>query len=109
MLVSICSRDLAPHAYLLEYAERRLEFALGRFGDRVQRVMIYLEDINGPRGGIDKRCRMVARLNQPAREVVVEGFEAELESLIDRTADRLGQSVGRELERRRFVGQTTDL
>lgn len=101
MLVSICGRDLAPHSYLLDYAERRLQFALGRFGERIQRVMIYLEDTNGPRGGLDKRCRMVTRLQQPDRDVVVEGIDAELEPLIDRTADRLGHTVRRALDRHR--------
>ena len=108
MLVSICGRDLAAHSYLLEFAERRLQFALGRFGPRVQRVMVYLEDTNGPRGGIDKRCRMVARLT-PFREVVVEGACSELESLIGRTADRLGHSVRRELDRHRDMSQTAEL
>ena len=108
MLVSICGRDLAAHSYLLEFAERRLQFALGRFGPRVQRVMVYLEDTNGPRGGIDKRCRMVARLT-PFRDVVVEGADCELETLIGRTADRLGHSVRRELDRRRHMNQTAEL
>lgn len=108
MLVSICIRDLSPHPYLLEYAERRLLFALGRFGVRVQRVMIYLEDTNRARSGIDRRCRMVARL-KPFREVVVEGNDSELEALIDRTADRLGQSVSREFGCRRFAVETAEL
>jgi putative sigma-54 modulation protein len=108
MMVSICGRDLAPHSYLLEFAERRLQYALGRFGPRVQRVMVYLEDTNGPRGGTDKRCRMVARL-APSREVVVEGSDFELESLIGRTAERLGHSVCRELDRRRHMSQAAEL
>lgn len=39
-----------------------LETALGRLGQRLRRVDVYLTDVNGPRGGPDKRCRIVARL-----------------------------------------------
>lgn len=109
MLISICGRDLAPHSHLLEHAERRLRYALGRFGGRIQRVMVFLEDTNGPRGGLDKCCRMVARLKHPARDVVVEGHDAELTALIDRTADRLGQTISRELDCRRYAATPTDL
>jgi hypothetical protein len=39
-----------------------LETALGRLGQCLRRVDVYLTDVNGPRGGPDKRCRIVARL-----------------------------------------------
>jgi putative sigma-54 modulation protein len=86
-----------------ERAERRLQFALGRFGERVGRVDVHLYDVNGPRGGIDKCCRLVARL--PGQEaVVVEETDSNINALIDRAAQRLGEAVRRRLDRtRRFV------
>ena len=36
----------------------RVEFALGRLAARITRVRILLADLNGPRGGIDKRGRV---------------------------------------------------
>ena len=46
-------------ATLPDHIERRLRFALDRFGDRIARVFVFLHDRNGPRGGIDKICRVL--------------------------------------------------
>ena len=40
---------------LLEHVDRKLRFALGRFGDHVRDVRVRLKDVNGPRGGEDHR------------------------------------------------------
>jgi hypothetical protein len=37
---------------------RILTSALGRFDHRVRTVRVWLEDVNGPRGGVDNRCRI---------------------------------------------------
>ena len=42
-----------------EYATRRIEYMLGRLGRQVTRVMLRVVDTNGPRGGQDKRCRLL--------------------------------------------------
>ncbi|QDS99552.1 hypothetical protein HG15A2_28760 [Adhaeretor mobilis] len=36
----------------------RLMKTLARFSDRITRVDVTLTDENGPRGGVDKRCRL---------------------------------------------------
>ena len=83
-----------------ERLDRRLSFALGRFGAEVESVQVSLADLNGPRGGIDKSCRMTARLTSGGR-IHVQDVGGSLDALIDRSADRLGHSVSRELGRRR--------
>ena len=51
-----------PAPELTAHVERRLRFALTRFSGRIGRVNVFLTDQNGPRGGIDKTCRIVVRL-----------------------------------------------
>ena len=82
------------------YIERRLRFCLGRFESRVRRVTVRIFDINGPRGGTDKRCRMTVRLI-PSDAIVVQEVNADLFAAIDRAAERAGQALARKLHRAR--------
>jgi ribosome-associated translation inhibitor RaiA len=107
MWVQIVGRGVVLDADVRERVERRLGFALGRFGDRVGRVAVHLSDVNGPRGGVDKRCRIVAEVpGGGPGPVVVEDAAADLDPLIDRAADRVGQSVRRRLDRARLFPAT---
>jgi ribosome-associated translation inhibitor RaiA len=82
-----------------DFIERRLLFALGRFGGRIRRVLVRLEDVNGPRGGLDKRCHIDARLAGRGT-LVVEVRDVELEPAISRAAERIGRRVRDELAAR---------
>ena len=65
---------------------------------RVRRIRVHVADVNGPRGGIDKRCRIQATVNGLG-EVVVEDTEQNLLQAISKAADRLGRKVMRRLAR----------
>ena len=51
-------------------AERSVRLALGRFGARVSRVTVRVADVNGPRGGDDKRCRIAVAVQRTGNVVV---------------------------------------
>jgi ribosome-associated translation inhibitor RaiA len=81
---------------LRRHAERRLGFALGRFDNRVGAVTVRLSDLNGPRGGIDKECRIHLRLaKRPS--LVVRCTESDAYDAIGMGAERAGRAVAREL------------
>jgi len=57
MQVTFESRD--PEAMgLRRVAERRVRLALRRLNWLAPRARVQLSDVNGPRGGIDKRCQI---------------------------------------------------
>lgn len=58
MKVDIQGLGLRLSASLVEHGERRLRFALTRISDRIRRVTVRLGDVDGPRGGEDKFCRI---------------------------------------------------
>ena len=103
MRIHVRSRGFELTDALRAHAERRLLFALGRYGGRLQSVLLRIDDVNGPRGGADKRCQIVARL-APRGDVRVEELDGDLYAAISRAADRLDRAVARETERRREVG-----
>jgi ribosomal subunit interface protein len=83
-----------------DHTRRRLAYALGRSTHHVNRVAVLLADINGPRGGVDKRCRIRVRL-APYLEVMVEDTQADLYAAIDRATERIGRTVVRSVARQR--------
>lgn len=100
MQIEIQARDFELTPGLRAHVRRRLHFALGRYEDRVTRVMVRLSDLNGPRGGVDKACLLRIRLHgQPA--ILIEDAEEDLYVAISRAADRAGRTLGRWMERAR--------
>ena len=105
MWLNISVQGLTVDTAVCEYVERRLGFALGQFGDRIGRVTFHLTDANGPRGGEDKRCRVVVDV-LGHDQVVVEDTDCDVQVAIDRMADRVGQAVRRKLDRARTGRQS---
>ena len=61
----------APNAVAMrELAERRVRFVLRRLGWLVPRAEVRLSDVNGPRGGVDKRCQVELRTDGVGAVVV---------------------------------------
>lgn len=100
MHIEIQTNGFELTAGLREHTERRLRFALSWASHDVRKVAVRLFDINGPRGGNDKRCRIQIPLPGTA-DVMIEDTEPDLYIAIDRAADRADRAVARLLERQR--------
>ena len=108
MQIDIQARDFPLTDALRNHAERRMRFALTRSDEHIQRVVMRLSDINGPRGGSDKRCHLqVVLAGLP--DVVIEDTEDNLYVAIDRATDRAGRTVRRRLERQRDTARSSGL
>lgn len=98
MQMEIQARDFPLSEALGSYIKRRINFVLSSRYDQIQRIIVRLSDINGPRGGIDKRCQIQISLPRLA-DIVVEDTEMDLYVAIDRATDRAGRTVNRRLAR----------
>jgi len=58
MRIEVRGKGIEITVGLRQYVERRARFSLGRRSDQIERVQVWLEDVNGPKGGDDKRCRV---------------------------------------------------
>lgn len=83
---------------LRDHIASRLEAALSRCANRIRHVSVRLRDVNGPRGGIDKRCSIKVELEN-AGAVRIEEHGLELRSLINRAMERTGRNVFKRLDR----------
>ena len=77
------------------FAERRLETALNRFAPRVRAVSVRVTDLNGPKGGPDKRCLIAVRLERPNRLILIEQVHSDHLVAIGRAVDRAARAVAR--------------
>ncbi|SBT09397.1 putative sigma 54 modulation protein/ribosomal protein S30EA [Candidatus Accumulibacter aalborgensis] len=100
MQIVIQARGFDLTAGLRERIERRLCFSLDWAHDHVSRISVVLSDVNGPRGGEDKRCHIQVAVPGTA-DVLVDDTQADLYMAIDRSIDRAGRTLARRLARQR--------
>ena len=94
MQMDITAEDLSLTDSLRAHIERRIRSAVGRCAPRVRTVRIRCSDINGPRGGADKQCKIRATL-APRGELVITDSDRDLYATINRSASRLKYAVSR--------------
>lgn len=90
-----------PHG-LEEQLDRRLHFALARFGGRIRRIRAFIEDINGPRGGEDQHCRIEVSL-VPSGLIMAEATDDGVVSAVGRAAERVARRIRDALDRKRTM------
>src|SRR5436190_21641806 len=100
MRLEIRQRGVKVTEELRIHVKQRLRLALGRFARHIDSVRAYLRDVNGTRGGLGKKCRIVVEL-PPRGRVVVAGADTGIPAAIKATAARAGFAVKRHVKRRR--------
>lgn len=97
MQVLFKSRD--PQAdELLDVAQRRLRFVFRRIDWLVPRATVQLSDVNGPRGGIDKRCQ-VEITSDVAGTLVVASVAPDWRTALDKALSRAARFLMRQWRR----------
>ena len=72
---------------------------LGKYANSIERVSVRVEDVNGPRGGVDKICRIKVVLSGLPSEIY-ESQAASLNDAINGALAGMQRNVRRRLERR---------
>lgn len=100
MLLSIHSRTIPLTAPLRAQVERKIHFALDRVLDRIRTIRVRMDDINGPRGGVDKRVTIHVR-GERGFVLHTEHTAQDTLAALAVAADRLERLITRDVERRR--------
>ena len=88
------------------YIRRRLGEKLGKYAASIERVTVRLRDVNGPRGGVDVRCRIKVTLSgYPS--VVAEHHATTLRPALTRALAGAERAVGSALKRGRALTDRT--
>jgi ribosomal subunit interface protein len=95
--IRLSARNVTLTDRLRVHVRRRLELALGRFGDRIDKVSVRFTDADAGRGPAQNHCRIEVGLHP--RPVTVEDVDADPFAAADGATDRLSRAVTRALER----------
>lgn len=98
------SIGMSPAA--VEAVAWQLRFIMGRIGHRVRGVRVRVDDLNGTRGGIDKRCVLEADLI-PRGRLIVDTSDSEVIVAVRRAARTLTRRVCARFEQSRDVCRRT--
>lgn len=94
MQSSITVTNVELDESLRQFIERRVQFALSRFGPRIRRVSIVLASECRPSGGTDMSCQIVVTLDRSEHEVIeVHGLD--MQSAVTHALERASRSVQR--------------
>ena len=103
MHIEIQTQGLELSEPLRDFIRRRVAFGLDRASHELGTVFLSLSDINGPRGGNDKLCRL--RIPLPRmRDVVIEEIADDPHAAIARAVDRAARNLQRRRSRSREFG-----
>lgn len=72
--------------------------ALKRFQHRLAHVLLHVEDVNGPRGGVDKQCRCVLHLRRMP-PIVIQDRDESVGALLNRVVSRATYVLSQKLDR----------
>ena len=98
---------MAKAAGLRHLAVTRLQFVLRRIQWLVPRATVRLSDVNGPRGGVDKRCQVELDTDGNGK-VVITAVARDWRSAIDNALARAARVLLRLWQRGRQPARTTD-
>lgn len=81
-----------------ELSVERVRFTLRRLNALVPRAKVQFSDVNGPRGGVDKRCQ-VELSTEAAGTVVIASLARDWRTALDRSLIRATRVLTRSLQR----------
>ncbi len=98
--LAIVAPGVQPAQAFAWYVRRRAGFQLGKLAHSIDRVIVRLHRISGPKGAPAFRCRI--QLVLPRLEtIVVEGIEQVPQDAFDRAIEVAARTAGRALTRHR--------
>ena len=99
MVFEINNKQAGLEEDVVRRINRLLRFSLSRFDGIVTRVKVRCFDVNGPKGGLDKRCQITAKLKESG-QVVVQGEGGDYVEAINSCLERVVRATRRAIDKR---------
>ena len=102
MQILIRSKGFALTEAIDNHIKSRVESTLSRFESMIKIVEVFVSDVNGPKGGIDKLCVVKIKID-PRSELIIKDKTADLYQAVTSTFSRAKQSLTRYVQRPRNI------
>jgi ribosome-associated translation inhibitor RaiA len=100
MKLSIRARDFEWTPEIRKQVERNIEFAVDRHKEQVSDISVYLADLNGPKGGVDKLCQITANLRGRGKPIAILEKGTDILPAVYRATRRLRNRIAGSVQRR---------
>jgi ribosome-associated translation inhibitor RaiA len=105
------AQGVAMSPALEQHINQQLQSVQTRFGEKLTRIEVYLTDVNGPKGGVNKQCKLEAR-PRGGDPLMAESLHENAYDAVSGAAKRLETVLGShfgKLERRPSGGRQSPL
>ena len=104
MQIHVRVRGLAASSDLHRHAVGRVEQELRRVAHEITHVVVRITDLNGPKGGLDKRCSIVVQ-GPRVRALSIGQLSADAFAAVHLAAERLARALRREIRKTASIQQ----
>ncbi len=106
MNIDIQANGLTLTSGLRQHINQRLWSTFERSQQYLRKISVRLIDVNGPRGGQDKRCRVHIGIIG-GQDLVIENTDSQLHSAIEGATNRAESNFVKRINKRRKKNRTT--
>lgn len=100
MKIHITGRKIEVDERMRAFAERKIQFSMGRLSHHIAGVRVQVSDVNGPKGGRDTECMVEVRFRSSGR-LTAKFTAVDLYAAIGRAVERAGYAVSEWVKRTR--------
>lgn len=94
--IEVRSKSPSIDGEVAQFVQHRMSFALDRLR-QLRRIVVFIEDLNGPKGGNDKRCRIIAEF--AFGTILAQETQSTWQSAVARAIHRVARNAARQLQR----------
>jgi putative sigma-54 modulation protein len=98
MNIQVKFRNVKKSSAAIMQVSNRLFLAFARTKEAIQSVSIIISDVNGPKGGVDKLCRILIK-SAHLPDIVITENQTSTSAAIDRCIARARQNLSRQIKK----------
>jgi ribosome-associated translation inhibitor RaiA len=87
------------HANIAEKVREKIHRTFSRFADVIVKAQVSLKDLNGPKGGVDKECRITLLLAS-GKKILASSAHSLLEAAVSEASEKSQRLLVRHTERK---------